>query len=133
MAIFRHAQSRRHYDKYAFEWRGSTMSIRLPKPVELYFAAENANEPSQLDACVSAHATVLDEGRTYAGLSEIKRWKAETKRKYRHTIESLQAEERGGLTVVKGKVSGDFPGSPVILEFSFALSDDKITSLAIHG
>ena len=116
-----------------FEQRGNVMSVRLPTAIELYFAAENSGDVGALDTCLSAGATVLDEGRTYAGLAEIKRWKAETKKKYGHTIEPLHAEERDGRTVVKGKVSGNFPGSPVTLAFSFALADDKIASLEIHG
>ena len=39
--------------------------------------------------------------------------------------------ERDGGTVVVGKVSGDFPGSPVDLEHAFKLNGDKIASLEI--
>lgn len=109
------------------------MSVRLPRPIELYFATENAHARGDLESCFSASATVLDEGHTYAGLAAIRRWKAETKKKYNHTVKPLQAEERNGMTVVKGQVSGDFPGSPVTLEFCFTLSNDKIASLEIHG
>ena len=109
------------------------MALKLPKPVELYFAADNSNDPNGLDLCLAADATVRDEGRTHAGLTAIKRWKAETKKKYNHTIEPLEAEERGGRVAVKGRVSGNFPGSPVILEFVFQVSDGKITALEIHG
>ena len=108
------------------------MSMRLPKPIALYFTAEDSNNPGDLAACFAADATVLDEGRTFEGLAAIKEWKAETKKKYNHTIEPLEAEERDGKTVVKSKVSGNFPGSPVTLEFSFGLNGDKVASLEIH-
>ena len=108
------------------------MSMRLPKPIALYFTAEDSNNPGDLAACFAADATVLDEGRTFQGLAAIKEWKAETKKKYNHTIEPLEAEERDDKTVVKSKLSGNFPGSPVTLEFSFGLKGDKVASLEIH-
>ena len=109
------------------------MALHLPKPVELYFAADNSNDPAYLDLCLAGDATVRDEGRTHAGLAAIKHWKAETKKKYNHTIEPLETAERDGRIAVKGRVSGNFPGSPVILEFVFQVSDGKITALEIDG
>ena len=109
------------------------MSPILPSPVELYFAAENTGDPASLDACFCEDASVLDEGRTHAGLAAIKRWKAETKGKYGHTVHPLRSEDRNGMVVVESRVSGNFPGSPVTLEFSFILSGGKIASLEIRG
>lgn len=109
------------------------MSPTLPRPVELYFAAENAGNPASLDACFCTDASVLDEGRIHAGLAAIKRWKAESKRKYGHTVKPLRSEDRDGMTVVESRVSGNFPGSAVTLEFGFTLSGGKIASLEIHG
>jgi hypothetical protein len=108
------------------------MSMYLPKPINLYFMTEGPDNPGDLAACFAADATVLDEGRTYEGLAAVQEWKAETRKKYSHTSEPLEAENRNGKTVVKTKVSGNFPGSPITLEFSFGLEDDKITSLEIH-
>ena len=109
------------------------MSPTLSRPIELYFAAENAGDPASLDGCLCADASVLDEGRTHAGLAAIKRWKAETKGKYGHTVQPLRSEDRNGMVVVESRVSGNFPGSPVTLEFSFILSGGKIATLEIHG
>ena len=106
--------------------------MTLPKPIELYFAADNSTDPDALDACLTGDATVLDEVRTHRGLAAIKQWKIDTKRKYGHTIEPLTAERRGDIIAVKGKVSGNFPGSPVLLEFRFRLSGDRIASLEIQ-
>jgi hypothetical protein len=108
------------------------MPIHLPKPIEIYLSSENAHDTEALAACFAADATVLDEGRTFAGLTVIKEWKVETKKKYKHTVEPIDAVERGGKTVVTSKVSGNFPGSPVNLEFIFGLKGDKIASLEIR-
>jgi hypothetical protein len=106
--------------------------MTLPKPIELHFAADNGNDPDAHDACLTGDATVLDEARTHRGLVAIKQWKIDAKRKYGHTIEPLAAERRGDITAVKGRVSGNFPGSPVLLEFRFRLLGDKIASLEIR-
>jgi hypothetical protein len=107
------------------------MSLHLPKPIELYFKAENAGRPDDLTACIATDATVFDERRTYHGLTAIKAWKAETKAKYNHTVEPLELEERDGRFIVKSRLAGTFPGSPIVIEFAFELEGDKIKSLTI--
>jgi hypothetical protein len=82
--------------------------------------------------CFAEHAVVRDEGQTIEGLAAIKRWKAETKRKYSHTVAPLEVAQRDGKTVLKAELTGNFPGSPVTLEFSFTLEDGKIVLLEIN-
>jgi hypothetical protein len=108
------------------------ITMMLPKPIELYFAADNSGDPGALGACLADDAIVVDEARTHRGLVAIKQWRTETKTKYRHTVEPLETEQHGDITAVKGKVSGNFPGSPAVLEFRFRLSGDKIASLDIR-
>jgi hypothetical protein len=108
------------------------MAIHLPKPIETYISSENAHDTETLATCFAADATVLDEGRSFEGLTAIKEWNAETKKKYDHTVEPIDAVEQGGKTVVTSKVSGNFPGSPVNLKFIFRLQGDKIASLEIR-
>ena len=107
------------------------MGIRLPKPIDIYFASENRHDPSAIDTCFAANATVRDESKTIEGLAAIKAWRIETGRKYKHTIEPLAISERDGKVVVTGKVSGNFPGSPINLDHAFELKDDRIVSLKI--
>jgi hypothetical protein len=47
------------------------------------------------------------------------------------TSEPFAAEEKGGKTIVTGRVTGTFPGSPVDLRYSFGLEGDSIASLEI--
>ena len=109
------------------------MSIHLPPPIDLYVKAENSGDVEALSECFALNATVRDEGRTYQGLAAIKEWKAETKKKYNHTVAPLEVSHGEGRTILKARLAGDFPGSPVTLEFSFALDGGKIASLEIHG
>ena len=115
------------------------MPITLPPAIDRYVRVENSGDVEGLSECFAPDATVHDEGRTYEGLtaireldSHIKEWKAETKKKYNHTVFPLQVAERDAKTVLKARLAGNFPGSPVTLEFSFVLNDGKIASLEIH-
>ena len=107
------------------------MSIDLAPPIDLYVKAENSGDVRLLADCFSSDATVRDEEHTYTGLASIQHWKAETKKKYSHTVEPLQVTHRDGKTILKAKLAGNFPGSPVTLNFSFVLHGGKIASLEI--
>ena len=106
--------------------------MHLPPPIDLYVKIENSGDVGALSECFTSNATVRDEGQTHVGLATIKEWKAETKKKYNHTIAPLELAHRDGKTVLKARLTGNFPGSPVTLEFSFVLAHGKIASLEIH-
>ena len=109
------------------------MSIDLPAPIALYIAAENRGDPEALEQCFTEHAVVRDEGRTIEGLAAIKRWKAETSKKYQHTVEPLASAQKDGKTIVTNRPTGNFPGSPIELQFVFTLDGSKIASLEIRS
>jgi hypothetical protein len=109
------------------------MSVDLPEPIAAYIAAENGHDTEAVARCFADHAVVRDEGRTIEGLAAIKQWKAETKKKYQYTVEPLECVQREGKTVVTNRLAGNFPGSPVNLEFVFGLEGNKIVSLEIRG
>ncbi|MFZ1218611.1 MAG: nuclear transport factor 2 family protein [Chthoniobacterales bacterium] len=109
------------------------MIKNLPKPIALYVSAENSGDTSLFDQCFAEAATVQDENETHQGLAAIKEWKAETKRKYRHTVTPLSLAEKDGAFVVTNRLAGNFPGSPIELEFVFTIRNDKIVSLEIRS
>src|ERR1043166_3012946 len=109
------------------------MSIDLPTPIALYIAAEKRGETDALAQCFAEDAVVRDEGQTIQGLPAIKRWKAETRKKYQHTIEPLACAQEDGETIVTNRLTGNFPGSPIDLRFIFKLDGDKIASLEIRS
>ena len=108
------------------------MAIQLPLPIDLYVQLENAGDAETLSACFAPNAIVRDEGHTYEGLAAIKEWKAETKKKYNHTVTPLAVDHQNGKTVLKAQLTGTFPGSPVTVNFDFVLEAGKILSLEIH-
>jgi ketosteroid isomerase-like protein len=109
------------------------MSVDLPTPIAIYIAAENRGDAEALGQCFAEHAIVRDEGQTIEGLAAIKQWKAETKKKYQHTVEPLASAQKGDKIIVTNRLTGNFPGSPIDLRFIFGLDGNKIVSLDIRS
>ena len=107
------------------------MSLALPKPVTNYLAAVEAKDTEMLTLCFAEDALVRDEGREYRGLDAIRSWKQETQTKYKYRMEPLDASVSGKTVKLRARLTGHFPGSPVDLDYSFTLANDKITSLEI--
>jgi SnoaL-like domain len=103
----------------------------LPTPIALYISAENRGDTEALARCFADNAVVRDEGKTMEGLTAIEQWKAETRKKYQHTVEPLACAQRDGKIIVTNRLTGNFPGSPIELEFVFTLDGDTIVLLEI--
>ena len=106
------------------------MSVDLPKLIATYFAADKADGEA-VARCFTLDGVVRDEGHTYHGTAEIKRWKAEASTKYAYTSEPFASERQGAMTVVSSRLTGNFPGSPLDLRYFFRLEGDKIALLEI--
>ena len=108
------------------------MPISLPKPIAAYFAAEKAGDAGALARCFTDDGVVRDEGGTFTGTSAIERWNADARAKYHHTVVPLSVTEADGAIVVRARVAGDFPGTPLDLRHIFRLDGDEIASLEIR-
>lgn len=104
--------------------------IELPGPIAAYFAADEVGAES-LAQCFTESAMVIDEGRAHQGRAAIARWKAEASAKYRYTSELLTVHVSRAKATVTGRITGDFPGSPIELRYRFTLEGDKIAKLEI--
>jgi ketosteroid isomerase-like protein len=104
--------------------------IELPAPVAAYFAAD-ATGAEAVAGCFTEDAIVIDERQEYRGRTSIARWKAEASATFHYTVEPLGVHVAGDLTTVTGRVTGDFPGSPVELHYRFVLDGDRIARLEI--
>ena len=107
------------------------MLAKLPQPVVNYLAAVTAKNTEMFARCFTDDALVHDEGRAYRGLDAIRSWKQETQTKYKYVMEPLAASVSGKTVQLRARLMGDFPGSPVDLDYRFTLAHDKITSLEI--
>jgi hypothetical protein len=101
-------------------------------PIQCYFAAANARRTDDACDCFSPDAHVHDENHDHHGTAAIRAWIEETGRKYQPQVEILRTEETGDSVTVTGLVSGDFPGSPVELDYSFTLANGTISRLSIE-
>src|SRR5262249_2440338 len=107
------------------------MKTQIPEIIQTYFRASNADDIEGLVSCFSADAVVSDENETHRGSAAIKGWSVNVRKKYQFKAEVLRAVENPGAVVVTAKLSGTFPGSPVDLDFKFALKGNQISSLEI--
>lgn len=103
----------------------------LPNCIQAYFEADNRNDLEVLMATMSPEAIVEDEHRRHAGPEAIRNWWIEAKRKTPHVNAPIDATTTGDVTQVRTRVSGDFPGSPVTLLFTFTVANDAIARLEI--
>ncbi len=104
--------------------------VTLPAAVAAYFAAD-ARDGAAVAACFTADAVVTDERRTHVGRAAIGQWKAEAAGRFRYTCVPVGVARDGADWVVTGRVTGDFPGSPVTLRYRFRLDGGSVAALEI--
>jgi len=103
----------------------------LPKPIATYIVASNAHDADACAACFTDDAVVLDERREMRGVAAVREWMDAAIKQYRHAVEVISSATADGKTVVTGRVSGNFPGSPADLRYTFTLAGEKIARLEI--
>ena len=104
--------------------------LTLPSPIVAYFKADK-HDGDAIARCFTAQATVKDEGRIHSGSAAIKAWKIDASTKYSYTSEPFAVAEKDGGYVVTSRLTGNFPGSPVDLRFTFRIERNKISYLEI--
>lgn len=107
------------------------MAINLPAVVAAYFQAENAHDAAGVAQCFSADGEVRDEHHVHRGRAAITEWKRASSARYAATVAPLACTLTAEGCVARGEVSGNFPGSPVLLDFAFNIDAAKITVLEI--
>jgi hypothetical protein len=105
--------------------------LDLPEPIAAYFDADK-RDGEAVARCFTKQGMVVDEGQTHSGPAAIKAWKTAASANYSYTTEPLAVEQKDGRYIVTCRLTGNFPGSPVLLRFSFHLERGKIASLEIR-
>ena len=109
------------------------MAFDMPEAVAEYLAAEEAKDADALASCFTEDGTVHDEGQDYHGRGSIRQWKQAADAKYRYVLQTVSVQALGVLVTVRARLSGEFPGSPVELDYIFKFSDNKIALLEIRS
>ena len=104
-------------------------TLTLPEPIAAYFAAEH--NPEALPQCFTTQAVMKDDGHSYTGIGAIKTFMAEASAKYSAVSVPFAIERDDGFQLVRANVTGNFPGSPIVLSYRFGLERGLIASLEI--
>lgn len=104
----------------------------LAPAIVAYIAAANTGDLAAIAHCFAEDANVFDEGQHQVGPAAITRWVADTGRRYQPRVEVQNVQHRTGKVLVDNVVSGNFPGSPLALRYTFRLNaQGKISRLDI--
>jgi hypothetical protein len=98
------------------------MTTKVPHAVEQYFLATNYSDTNHLLALFEPDAEVSDDGKTYHGLDELRRWSSEHHHGIRSVIREVTQSSAESVSLV-ADISGDFPGSPLTFAFDFHSAD----------
>ena len=107
--------------------------MKLSKPIQAYFDAERSDDADRVARAFTADGRVYDEGHTHIGHADIAVWWRASKDQYQQSTQPFEAETAGDVTKVRAIVSGNFPGSPATLTFSFRLNGDRIARLEVSA
>lgn len=107
--------------------------MNLPNVVSDLVAAQNNFDSAAYAKSFSETAVVYDEGKTHNGRKEIEAWIADANERYNATMKPVGYEERETESILKAETSGNFPGSPIVLNYYLVISQGFIHSLKITG
>lgn len=105
--------------------------MNLPKVVADLVEAQNNYDSVAYANCFTETAVVFDEGKTHNGRKEIENWIEKANKEYQATMKPLEYSEKE--EILKAEVSGNFPGSPIVLSYHLEIADELIHSLKITG
>ena len=106
--------------------------MKLPPLVTDFVKAKNSRDSSAVVACFAEDAVVQDEGREMRGLLAVKEWSDKSFERFQYDIAPTGISVTGEKTVLTATVTGNFPGSPVSLDFIFVIKGDRIAALSIQ-
>ena len=104
--------------------------LNLPEPIAAYFEADRRDAYAVAN-CFTKDGVVIDEGSTYEGLDAIEAWKTAATNEFNYTVAPLRIQQQENSWIVTGRVTGNFSGSPVDLQYVFTLGRGKIALLEI--
>lgn len=107
--------------------------MNLPKVISNLVKAQNDFDRTGYADCFSETAVVFDEGKTHTGRKEIEHWIDDDNKRYQAVMNPVGFEEKENESLLKAEVSGDFPGSPIVMTYHLQIADELIQSLTITG
>ncbi len=105
--------------------------MNLPKVIAALVKAQDNFDSVTYANYFSETAIVFDEGKTHKGRKEIEHWIAEANQQFKTVMKPINFVEKETTGILSAEVSGDFEGSPVILQYHFEIINEEIQSLKI--
>ena len=103
--------------------------MNLPNIIADLAKAQNNFDSVAYANCFTETAVVFDEGKIHQGKKEIQQWIENANEAYQTAMKPLEYSETENM--LKAKISGSFPGSPIVLTYHFKINDGLIESLKI--
>lgn len=103
--------------------------MNLPKVITELVKTQNSFDSLAYSKCFTESAVVFDEGETHNGRKEIEDWIEKANKKYQATMKPLDYSANN--QTLKAEISGNFPGSPLVLSYHYEFQDELIHSLKI--
>lgn len=107
--------------------------MNLPKVIKDLVRAQDNFDSIAYANCFSETAVVFDEGKTHKGRKEIEHWIANANKQFETVMRPVSFAEHELESILKAEVSGNFPGSPVVLSYHFKVAGKQIHFLKITG
>jgi ketosteroid isomerase-like protein len=105
--------------------------INLPKAIADLVMAQNNFDSAAYADCFAETAIVFDEGHVHEGRTAIRNWIEAANRKYKAMMRPVRYS--ASSQVLEAEISGNFPGSPLVLQYQLVIKDEEIQSLKIVG
>ena len=110
----------------------SSNATEVPPAITIYQAAHDRRDVPTALAQFDVGARVVDDGRTYEGISGVESFLRNAASEYTYTRTLVAAEEVGpDRWRVTNHLDGNFPGGHVDLSYEFQLERGLITLLTI--
>ena len=97
------------------------MTDTLPTAVTDYFALSEGADRARTIRVFTTDAHVTDDGHDYRGRDEILAWLTGPASEFETTSTRLAVESLGDTTTVTNRLTGNFPGGQVDLQFAFTI------------
>jgi ketosteroid isomerase-like protein len=104
----------------------------LPAMIKRFFEASNRHDTAATIGCFTRDVTLEDQFGEYVGRAAVENRLIEVNHKFRPAFAILRVKPTEADVGLVVSVSGDFPGSPVQLDFHFQLRGGKISALTME-
>lgn len=106
------------------------MSIKLPPRIAAFMEAKSSGDRQAFVACFAEEAVVYTEGQEFRGKEAIRQW-FENSAKFKNQYLVMGFRAKRQESILSARVSGDFTGSPQLLDYFFTTQAGLIISLRI--